>query len=266
MRARLFCKVGEFRGASFDIQDEARIGKAGDNTVRLESPVISSRHARIYYDVEAGRYVLEDLGSRNGTQLDGAAVTEKEPLGSLHVVTFAGTHDFFFQIVPEPVGASNAPAPSAPKTEAESMETIPESAPSVKPPDPMATVLETPGATRADKREKLVAGPASVIALEWIRPDGSKRTAPLKPGGSVVGRSPKCEICIDDASISREHAVLSLESGGVRVRDLGGMNGTTVGGKKLVGEIVVAPETDIVFGMVAARLVRRAANATEAAP
>lgn len=97
MRARLFSKVGETRGAEFEIGAEATIGRHPQNEVVLEPSLVSSRHARISYDPEAEGFVLEDLGSLNGTALDGQPVAGRERLGHLHVITFAGKHDFIFQ-------------------------------------------------------------------------------------------------------------------------------------------------------------------------
>lgn len=96
-RARLFSKVGETRGAEFEIAGEATIGRNPENAVVLEPSLVSSRHARIRFDPEQESFMLEDLGSLNGTALDGHSVTGSERLGHLHVITFAGKHDFIFQ-------------------------------------------------------------------------------------------------------------------------------------------------------------------------
>ena len=98
MPARLFCKTGPLAGSSFQISDEATIGKNSGNKIVLQADVVSGTHARIYLDSESGRYVLEDLKSRNGTKLDGIRVTDKEKLDRLNVITFAGKFDFIFQI------------------------------------------------------------------------------------------------------------------------------------------------------------------------
>lgn len=88
----LFCMTGEFAGRRFRIADEATIGSAADNDVVLESATVSRHHARI--TASEGGYRLEDLGSSNGTRLDGDLLREPEWLDELHVVTFAEEHDF----------------------------------------------------------------------------------------------------------------------------------------------------------------------------
>ena len=97
VRARLFCQVGKLKGERFEFDREATIGRHPDNTIVLMAASLSSRHARIVYHEGAGCFQLEDLNSLNGTRLDGHRVTAPEPLGHLHVITFAGKHDFIFQ-------------------------------------------------------------------------------------------------------------------------------------------------------------------------
>ena len=97
MRARLFCQVGELKGETFEIGEEAIIGRHPENVVVLAPAALSARHARIFYDHGRRRYMLEDLESLNGTRLDGDRVAGPEPLDHLHVITLAGRHDFIFQ-------------------------------------------------------------------------------------------------------------------------------------------------------------------------
>jgi pSer/pThr/pTyr-binding forkhead associated (FHA) protein len=115
MAARLFCKIGELAGSEFHIDRDATIGTSSDNSIQLHPKLISRRHARISFDADRGCYCLEDLGSRNGTQVDGIWVREREYLDDLNVVTFAGMFDFFFQVVPD----GHRIAPPAPATEAQ---------------------------------------------------------------------------------------------------------------------------------------------------
>ena len=76
MPARFFCQTGSFAGSSYQIADEVLIGRDGSG-VRLPAEVVSGSHARIFFDEDRGSYFLEDLGSRNGTKLDGVPVAER---------------------------------------------------------------------------------------------------------------------------------------------------------------------------------------------
>ncbi|MDJ0788536.1 MAG: FHA domain-containing protein [Myxococcota bacterium] len=115
MKARLFCKVGDLSGASTEFEAEARIGRGSSNELSLATPLASRDHARIHWSDEAGCYLLEDLKSANGTSLDGLRVEQPEKLGRLHVITFADTHDFIFQVLD---GDAPAPAPADPEARA----------------------------------------------------------------------------------------------------------------------------------------------------
>src|SRR5262249_52372800 len=65
---------------------------------------------------------------------------------------------------------------------------------------------------------------------------------PLTPGKSLtLGRANECDVCIEDESVSRRHAMLRADVGGIVVEDLGSRNGTSVMGRRLeVGEQVRA--------------------------
>ncbi len=53
-----------------------------------------------------------------------------------------------------------------------------------------------------------------------------------KPNFSI-GRGPGTDIAFDDDSMSREHAALEFADGGIRLRDLGSLNGVTVNGSEV---------------------------------
>jgi len=97
MPARLLCRIGPLRGTDFDLGREATLGRHPECTVVLPVPAISGRHARIAWDEAAESYFLEDLGSLNGTELDGEPLTGRERLDRLHVITLGGKLDLIFQ-------------------------------------------------------------------------------------------------------------------------------------------------------------------------
>ena len=66
----------------------------------------------------------------------------------------------------------------------------------------------------------------------------------------VVGRAVNSDIPIYDPTISRQHAQLSAEDGGVRVKDLGSSNGTFLNGSR-VSDTLAAPNDVLTFGKVA---------------
>jgi len=76
---------------------------------------------------------------------------------------------------------------------------------------------------------------------------GSSSSHVLPFGGSVtVGRSRSAEVCIDDASISRKHALLHVGST-VLVQDLGSQNGTRVGATSIPPHVNTPVEIGVPF-------------------
>ena len=52
----------------------------------------------------------------------------------------------------------------------------------------------------------------------------------LGPGETLVGRGGDCDIFFGDVTVSRHHAKLTVDEGGLRIEDLGSTNGTYVNG------------------------------------
>jgi DNA-binding winged helix-turn-helix (wHTH) protein len=59
------------------------------------------------------------------------------------------------------------------------------------------------------------------------------REIALGDGDSILGREPECAAFIDDASVSRRHARISIGGGSATIEDLKSKNGTTVSGKRI---------------------------------
>ena len=73
-------------------------------------------------------------------------------------------------------------------------------------------------------------GPALVV-----RAGGGRAGESFRPAGerTRIGRSPDCDIFLDDVTVSRNHAVLMQENGKFRVEDQGSLNGTFVNRKRI---------------------------------
>ncbi|MGI5837175.1 MAG: FHA domain-containing protein [Chloroflexota bacterium] len=65
-------------GFAFTLPREATIGRASSNTIILADPFVSSNHAKLVYRDE--KWWLTDLGSRNGTWINGERVDREVPL------------------------------------------------------------------------------------------------------------------------------------------------------------------------------------------
>ena len=55
----------------------------------------------------------------------------------------------------------------------------------------------------------------------------------LKPGNFLVGREQDCQLRPGSELVSRHHCVFKMDDYGVRLRDLGSTNGTTVNGERI---------------------------------
>ena len=64
------------------------------------------------------------------------------------------------------------------------------------------------------------------------RPGQAEQRETVPEGEVTIGRGEGNTIVIDDSRISRQHAVLSPDPSGHRIRDLGSRNGTRVNGKQ----------------------------------
>lgn len=82
---------GPARGAAFAIGRELTIGRAGGCAIALpDDTFVSSLHARVFRDA-GGAVLVEDLGSTNGTTLNGAAVGGPAPLARGDKLKVGGT-------------------------------------------------------------------------------------------------------------------------------------------------------------------------------
>jgi len=236
-RARLLGRTGEFADVTQVIDAQATIGRSAGNDVVLNNPILSSRHARIFF--KEGDYWLEDLGSRNGTRLDGVSVTAPERLGRLHVITLADTVDLLYvrgedstapvppaaarasrgTYVTEVIGAFEEPVVIPPRAQADppprpsALSSAPEPAlpaPPIAPP-PSPPPPSRPEETRYDldfsslidprgleRRAEPAPAPPIEYDLVLVRPDGSQQVFALKPGDNVLGRAADCDVTLPD--------------------------------------------------------------------
>jgi Inner membrane component of T3SS, cytoplasmic domain len=75
----LVVTAGALKGTSLDLtQQQITLGRANDATLVLNDDYASSRHARIF--PQDGQWIVEDLGSTNGTYLDRQKVTQPMPV------------------------------------------------------------------------------------------------------------------------------------------------------------------------------------------
>ncbi|WP_329456844.1 FHA domain-containing protein FhaB/FipA [Streptomyces sp. NBC_01497] len=77
---KLVVSEGTLTGTTVALHGQTiTLGRAHDSTIVLDDDYASSRHARIYPDRD-GQWIVEDLGSTNGTYLDRTRLTTPTPI------------------------------------------------------------------------------------------------------------------------------------------------------------------------------------------
>ncbi len=76
---------------------------------------------------------------------------------------------------------------------------------------------------------------------------GDKRMV-VGPAGATLGRSRQCDVVLDDANVSREHAEIRPRGGAWVLTDLGSTNGSSLNGRRLERPEVIKPGDEIELG------------------
>jgi hypothetical protein len=68
------------------------------------------------------------------------------------------------------------------------------------------------------------------------------------PAGVTLGRSRQCDVVLDDANVSRQHAEIRPRGGSWVLTDLGSTNGSCLNGRRIENTEVVKPGDEIELG------------------
>jgi hypothetical protein len=66
----------------------------------------------------------------------------------------------------------------------------------------------------------------------------------------TIGRDAKCDVAINDPSVSRRHAQLTFEAGAYDLEDLASSNGTFIGGERVRGKARLPIGQSVAFGKI----------------
>ena len=97
-----------------------------------------------------------------------------------------------------------------------------------------------------------------VAAVETLPPAGEPRYTVkvggqefvLRSGETVLGRDPSAGVYVENPSVSRRHARLSIEAGRAQLQDLGSRNGTFLNGRRLEAPAEIVGDAVIGLGPV----------------
>lgn len=211
--ARAFLRVvsGVRQGLSVPLREDQPllIGRVrGD--VRLDDPLVSGAHCRIVH--RAGHFVLQDLGSTNGTVVDGRRIQDvvlrpgsEIVLGNTKVLVFGAEEE----------GA-----------EAEDVDK-----------DGVAWLLDAelvPGDGGADVMGQALRMPEGIAARVRVLAGPDKgEEYPFQRGSIAIGRG-QGDVPLSDLEVSRRHAFIEVFGASmVFVRDVASTNGTYHNGRRV---------------------------------
>ena len=89
-----------------------------------------------------------------------------------------------------------------------------------------------------------ISGPALVV-----RSGGGMAGQSFQPGEgkTLIGRSPDCNVFLDDVTVSRRHAELVRDGETFSIRDLGSLNGTYVN-RKRIESVILENDDEVQIG------------------
>jgi pSer/pThr/pTyr-binding forkhead associated (FHA) protein len=245
------------------VRDEITIGRQEGNTIRLTERNVSRRHARLVR--LNGHVVVEDLGSYNGTRINGERIAGQSPLKEGDLIQI-GDYDLALQTAE---GAASVSGPITTKVPSALRKTEPALEPmgaqEQEEPEEEDDASASPAAEDdADGDEHDHTPPSSaevrrhstsIIRLDQVEADRPRKLmdVPAEDAPRLlvltpdelkgqefacirtelrIGRTDDNDITLDHRSLSRTHAKLVREDGGEwRVIDMQSANGLTVNGE-----------------------------------
>ena len=114
-----------------------------------------------------------------------------------------------------------------------------------------------PSTARPEKKSRGVRGRKGPTKLTVTAGPLSGTTLPLRPAGTLIGRSPECALVLDDDYASGRHARIFQDDDGTwRVEDLRSTNGTFLGATRLTEPREVAVGSVLRVGQTVVELQR----------
>ncbi len=223
----------------YRLGDEPQIcGRSNAADITLGDDQASREHCR--FEREGGKWFVVDLGSSNGTLVAGERISRHE-LSDGTAILIGQTSLTF--VDPGATALTSEPEPAAELVLEPEAEPAPRSEPAPAELEPEA---EAGAAAVAPEPEPK---PAAECDLS-LRANGGPcdgQTFKISKPVTSIGRSSKCDIMLDEKSVSGRHAEFIVEDGRARIVDKNSRNGVHVNGVH-VDERAVDPGDEIRIG------------------
>ncbi|MCB9653069.1 MAG: FHA domain-containing protein [Deltaproteobacteria bacterium] len=204
-------------------QDVISMGRDPTNDIQIPLTTVSRRHSRIFF--EQGDYFLEDLGSTHGTQHNGRRLHA----GERRLLRDNDQIDVMsFNITFKSASSTGLDRQPGEKTEALARRMVQE-------------VLSSLDSSRTDLPSLRVMNGAS----EGLRYELKDQQAEI-----VIGRSPECDLAVDDQNMSRRHCLIKRSWHGFTAQDLGSKNGVLVNDVRIDGAKMLKDGDELQMGGV----------------
>jgi pSer/pThr/pTyr-binding forkhead associated (FHA) protein len=208
------------------------VGRSPKCNLPVDEPLASRQHVEI--TCERGLFWVQDLGSRNGTLLNGEKISERRQLKDGDEITIGATQLKFVQDDDE--GATRAASPQ------DSGKGLGRNIPERKEKGPLQVKL------------KVADGPLQGgVFKDW-------------EGPLLIGRALDNHVVLVDDAVSTHHALIEQEGGRYYIKDLDSANGTFLNGVKIQraelsnGHKIRAGVSTLVFEVTDLRKARRNLN------
>lgn len=183
--AKLVVEGGPSSQEEYELTTGAnKIGREDFNDIIIYDPEVSRHHAQIIY--HGGEYLVEDLGSTNGTFVNGRRITSPTSLSDGDIIELGASVKATFNCSSLPIDATVINVTTKDDLDPTFLET-PETAktlldptekePIFQPPDPQAATFKTPPPTTvAPPPARYSTGPHVIVAAEEENSAGQRRT------------------------------------------------------------------------------------------
>jgi pSer/pThr/pTyr-binding forkhead associated (FHA) protein len=203
-------------------EDRISIGRDQENEIQVPLSTVSRKHCVLFRD--EGEWFLEDLKSTHGTKHNGRPIGA----GGKKLLRDGDTIDLIHFKITFQNAEIASPDYSVEKTEALARKMVEE-------------VLATIGKDGGE--------------VPYVRvmngPDEGKRfDIGVDVSEVVVGRGNDCDFQINDANISRRHAIIKRDWNEITVEDAGSKNGVVINDRKIARPTALRDADEVLLGAV----------------